>query len=837
MIARLLPPALIRSGLRHQLKNRWQSLLALSGIIMGVAIVLAVDLANSAARASFQLSAAQLQGAATHRLLSQNNQLPQSLYQSLFTLAQHPPMAPVITAQVSIEGDDSRWQLIGIDVFAEQRFRPQWISQLNSTSNLSDWLTDPQAVILNTAADHSPHLQAGDKLTVQYQQQQYPLKVFNISHHQQSGTRKLLIVDIATAQAITGNYETLTHIDLILDKQQQDWVSQRLPDDIQLVDIAEQTSGVVRLSRAFELNLTAMSLLALMVGLFLIFNAMSFSIVQRRNLFGRLRALGVYKRELYKLLLTEALFIGIIGTAIGILLGQWLGRELTAIVAQTVSELYYQVSADAMQLSILSLSKAVVLGIAGTLLATLIPAYLAGRIPPLTTLSRAALESSSKRMVPLLGIIGSLMLVTGLVIAFYLPGGIINAFAGLFIILLGCALMTPPALLIAQGLFSVIKLTAAWRMATRDMDRHLSRLATAAAALMVALSASVGVTIMVSSMQSSVSNWLQELLNADVYIAARGFEQGATLPASVINEIPKLSHVRDYSLYRNTQITLNHRRVKLVGAQLSKASRDGYQILAGNPDTLWHDYDQGSLFLSEPLANRIQLKPGDQITLPTPQGQVSFPIAAILRDYSSEHGRIYMPLQEYRKYWADQQINTIAVFSDQLSPSAFMQQLEQHFNQRSDLVFTAAREIYDESMNVFARTFRITEVLRLLSMLVAFIGILTALMAIQLERRKEFAVLRALGLTRAQVSQLIVTGSLQLGLVAALMAIPAGAIMAWVLTDAVQLRAFGWTMPLQITMQPMLLTLFMGITAALLASLYPAWQASRHNPAGQLRED
>ncbi len=135
------------------------------------------------------------------------------------------------------------------------------------------------------------------------------------------------------------------------------------------------------------------------------------------------------------------------------------------------------------------------------------------------------------------------------------------------------------------------------------------------------------------------------------------------------------------------------------------------------------------------------------------------------------------------------------------------------------------------------RTFRITEVLRILSILVAFIGILSALMAVQLERRKEFAVLRAIGLTRSQVSLLIMLESAILGVLAALVSIPTGMAMAWVLTDAIQLRAFGWTMPFIVNSGPLAFTLLLGLLAALLASLYPAWQASRGHPAPQLRED
>jgi putative ABC transport system permease protein len=120
---------------------------------------------------------------------------------------------------------------------------------------------------------------------------------------------------------------------------------------------------------------------------------------------------------------------------------------------------------------------------------------------------------------------------------------------------------------------------------------------------------------------------------------------------------------------------------------------------------------------------------------------------------------------------------------------------------------------------------------------VAFIGVLTALMAVQLERRKEYAVLRALGLTRRQVSALILLESGALGLLAGLLAVPTGVAMAWVLTEAIQLRAFGWSMPFVVSPGPLWLTLGIGVLAALLASVYPAWRAAWHDPAPLLRED
>ena len=832
-----MPPLLLRSGLRHQLRHRWQAFLALSGIIMGVAVVLAVDLANTAVKASFELSAEQLRGKATHRLASQHGQLPHSLYQKLFSTPQHPPMAPVITSRVNVKGKPDSYQLLGLDLFAEATFRPQLPAAIHGTGTLAAWFSDPGAVIISQSTADALGLNLHSKFTLLNKSRPFQLHVFDIIPSSQMGSQDLLLVDIATAQALSGQTDSLSHIDLILDAKQLEWIQRRIPDSVTLIDIKQQTSGIVRLSEAFELNLTAMSLLALLVGIFLIFNAMSFSIVQRRNLFGRLRALGVLRNELYRLVMAEALILGIFGTLIGLLLGSWLGKGLTGIVAETVSALYYQVSADAMQLSGWSISKAIILGIAGTLLATWIPARMAATTRPLTTLSRAELELSSKQQLPLLGIIGSLLLVAGLLIAFQLPGGVLPGFVGLFIILIGCSLITPLGLLWTQWLLSRLPMGGVWRMATRDMDRHLSRLATAAAALMVALSATVGVSIMVGSMRSSVSDWLQDLLNADIYIAAQGFEQGAVIDPAVIRRVKQIKQLSGVSLYRNSKITLDDREVKLLGVQLAPESRMGYQILDGDQSTAWKQFDQGAILISEPLAYRLQLHPGDTLSLPTLQGKIAFHIAATLRDYSSEHGRIYLNLDRYQYYWDDQQINTMALFSSSLDSARLNNLMHTELKQWDNLMFTQARAIYNESMAVFGQTFRITEVLRLLSMLVAFIGILTALMAVQLERRKEFAVLRALGLTRLQVSQLIILESLLLGLVAAAMAIPTGLAMAWVLTDAIQLRAFGWTMPFQISAAPLWMSLLLGLTAALLASLYPAWRAAQGNPAGQLRED
>lgn len=837
MRVRYFPPLLLRAGLNYQRRHPWQALLALTGIAMGVAVVLAVDLANGAAKAAFALSAEQLRGTATHRITARAGPLRQSVYTDLYTTPGHPPMAPVITLQVRIDGVPERFRLVGLDLFAEGVFRNALRGTFIGRASLGEWLSRTDAVVLSTAAAEQLHLKPADRLKVRYRGAEHTLQVMAVGAQEAAASRDLLVTDIATAQAIAGMPGEISYIDLILDEEATHWVASRLPAALQLVDIDEQNRGILGLSAAFELNLTAMSLLALLVGVFLIYNAMSFSIVQRRNLMGRLRSLGVQARELYLVILAESLVLGIIGTLIGIVAGILLGQGLTGIVSATVSELYYQVSSDAMQISAVSLLKASLLGIAGTLAAAWLPASQASRTPPLTTLSRAAVEHATLRQLPRLAVAGIALVVTGLVVAFALPGGVIIGFAGLFIMLFGAVLITPVCLPVVRWLLARLPLGSIWRMAVRDLDRHLSRLGTAAAALMVALAASVGVAVMVDSMRASVSDWLEDLLAGDIYIAPEGFEDGALLPAEVVEKAPLLDTVNDYSLYRNRPVTLGNRESRLVAARLAAASRAGFEFVATAGPDPWKLFDGGGVLISEPLAHRLELRPGDELQLPTVAGDRAFTIAAIFRDFASEHGRVFIERQVYRSFWSDPGVNTLALFSPGSDAETLRRLASSHFSDVGALVFTNARAIYEESMAVFGRTFRITEALRMISIMVAFVGIFTALMALQLERSKEFAVLRALGLTRAQVSLLILLSSAILGLLAALVALPTGLAMAWVLTDAIQVRAFGWSMHLLVSASPLLLTLLLGVSAALLAGLYPAWQASREDPAPRLRED
>ena len=831
-----IPKLLFLAGLRHLLRQRSQALLALTGVTLGVAVVLAIDLANQSAREAFADSAAALRGTATHRLVGATGTLPQQLYVDLFRQPGHPPMAPVISARVVLDGIPGRPQLVGLDLFAERGFRTTLERAVDTGLSASDWLTTPGAVVVSTGAAARLGVDVGGTLTLRRRGTAQTLQVAALYPDHRLATRDLLIVDIATAQAITGLDGRLSHIDLILDDAARHWFDARLPPGVSLVDARREIDGITGMSAAFELNLTAMSLLALLVGMFLIFNAMSFTVVQRRNVLGRLRALGVTASQLQVQVLTEALVLALLGTLLGALLGLWLGQGLTVIVASTISSLYYEVTVDGVHIAAGSLVKAAVLGTGGTLLAVLAPARRAAATPPLTTLSRSALEASAARLVGSTAAFGALLATGGLLLALRVPGGVVLGFAGLFALLLGAAMATPQALQGVRRLLHLLPLPRTARMAVRDTGRHLSRLATASAALMVALAASLGVAVMIDSMRSSVDAWLGDLLAADLYVAARDDQDHAPLPPALTRLAAELPQTAAISRYRSVHVAMGGRPLRVVAAELAAPSRRGFRLLDDDGDS-WARFDDGGVLVSEPLAHRTGVGTGGTLTLPTPDGPQAFRVAAVFQDYASEHGRVFMPLADYRRLWHDPDVDTLALFARAGDVAALHAAAVAQLSEVDDLIITAAAEIRTESLRIFDRTFRITEVLRYLLLLVAVIGILSALMAIQLDRRREYAVLRALGMTRAQISRLILAQSGLLGLVAGLAAVPTGLLAAWVLTDVIQLRAFGWSMRFVASPGPLLLTVMLGVLAALAAGLYPAWRSAREDPAPQLREE
>jgi len=833
-----MTPLFWRALLRHPLRHPWQLGLAILGIALGVAVVLAVDLANASARRSFVLAMDRITGQTTHRIVGGAQGIPEAWYVQLRVERGLRPSAPVVTGYLpNADRPGQLLQILGIDPFAESPFRHPAADLTGSDFDLRALLVNPEAALLPEAL--------GEQVILKRGEQRLTLK--------RAGTLRgpeldgLIITDISTAQTLLDLGGRLSHIDLILPdgsagERQAAELRAGLPSGLRLERPDERHQTMADLSASFSLNLTAMSLLALVVGMFLIYNAITFSVVQRRSLLGLLRALGVSRRELFVGVLGEAFLLGLAGTLLGGLLGLWLGSGLVHLVTRTMNDLYYVLSVREFFIDPGSLAKGAALGILATLAAAWLPAREAADAPPGAVLSRAHLESRWRASLPRFLLAGlALLAAGGLVLTF--SQSLAAGFTGLFLLILGCALLTPPIVVglvrLNQPLTARLGLVA--RMANRDVARHLSRTGIAVAALMVAFSATVGVGVMVDSFRGGVAIWINDLLNADLYIAPPSIEDSGNrseaLAPAALTLLQNTLGVAGVSTYRGTRIDLDGRPIILIAADLAPASQAGYRLIDGDADPVWPAFQTGeAILISEPLAYRRGLAVGDRLELPTDQGGHTFPIAGVFLDYGSEHGRILLHRTGYERYWRDPTVGSAAVFA---APGESLATLRERLQERlgpiQSLLIRSNRDIQNRTLEIFDRTFTITQVLRVLAILVAVVGVLSALLALQLERAREFATLRAMGMTAGEIGKLVSLQTGFMGAAAGLLAIPTGLLLAAVLIFVINRRAFGWSLPFEINPLLLLETVALAIVAALLAGLYPIWRMARARPADALR--
>ena len=731
--------------------------------------------------------------------------------------------------------------LLGVDLFAEQDLR-SITSATGGESLFAGFLVTPGGAATSAHTARQLGLSKGEtfELDIQGRTQQAQL-LATLGNDTGVGLDFLLFTDIATAQEWLQQPGWLSRIDVRIedgDTAALEQLRAALPEGTQLLAAAGRTRSTVEMSKAFMTNLTAMSMLALLVGLFLIFNSVNFSVLQRRHLIGVLRALGLTRQQLLSMILVEVGVLGAVAAGLGVVLGIALGEQLLVLVSQTINDLYFRVSVTSVSVEAFSIIKGLLAGIGVALIAAAFPAMEATSYQPRLALARSSLERRSRSILPAVTISGvALMLIAALLIA--MSGrSLVAGLAAVFLLILGFAFCVP----LFVSFFSTFSaplaekfggLTA--RMAMSGIAAGLSRTGVAIVALAVAVSATIGVSVMVDSFRGSVSNWLGQTLQADVYTGAlRG-----SMDPLLIESIRELDGVQQISTRKRVWVEDASGRTQLRVFEMPAESYVGLEIIDAEPKAAWRAWEASdAVFVSEPYAYQNGVGAGNKIVLPTDYGPREFAVAATFQSYDINASGIMMSRETYARHYLDDSIDSLGLYlANGVATETIIAQLESFSAGRQRLYVTSNANLQKESMRIFDRTFVITDVLYWLTLGVAFIGILSAMLALQLERSREFATLRALGMTPTQLGGMITAQTGMIGLLSGIAALPLGVVMAYVLIKVINRRAFGWQIDMTIAPQILAVSVVFAVAAALLAGLYPAYRAGQSQPAIAMREE
>jgi len=766
----LIPPTLLQSSLRYHLRHPWQLCLAILGVALGVAVVVAIDLANVSARAALTFTTTALEGRTTHQIVGGPAGLDETIYRKLRVDLHMRDSAPRIEGYATVPGHPGlTLHILGIDPLAEAHLQPALAPALTTGADLGALLSQPGSALLSADTARAADIAVGSVLPLQIGAGKQHAMLIGLIAGQDNLTRQALdqtmIVDISTAQEWFGMVGHLSTIDLVVpddpgSRQELQAIRAMLPGGARLVVPTQRSAALQQLTNAFETNLSALSLLALVVGSFLIYNTITFAVVQRRALFGTVRCLGVTRWQICILVLGEGLLLSLLGAGIGLLLGVLMGRGLVYLVIRTINDLYFVLSIHDIVLDPLVLLKGLLLGVLATLAAAALPAWEATTTPARQVLRRSSYEERTRRLTPQLALGGAGAIGIGLLLL-GIPGqSLLLSFVGLLVVTLGIAATTPWLTIQSMRLAQPI---LGWgcgllgRMAARDVVAALSRTSVAIAALMLAVAVTIGVGLMVGSFRQTVIAWLDTTLQADIFVSAPGPSGPSGNPGIPPEVLQRLSHtpgvagVRRYRTIVTDTPTLG--LIDVLGSDIVPGRDDrAYIIREGNPDRLWQEFLHGDVLVSESLAYRHTLHVGDSIVLYSTTGQQRFRIAGLYEDYGSQYGEVMISLPYYQHLWQDKTISSLAVFAAQgVAVEPLIQHLRQQVGPDQILEIRSNQALRAGSLEVFDQTFAITTVLQLLATIVAFVGILAALMALQLERSRELGMLRAQGMTPQQL--------------------------------------------------------------------------------------
>lgn len=835
-------------------RHPWQLALAIVGIALGVAVVIAIDLAIESSLKSFNHASKAMSGTATHRIIASDGGLDEKLYTRLRVEQGISNLSPLVTGYLKLtQPNEESFKLIGIDPFIEKSLHSGWRNEGNENAGpdfLTRLITEPNSVLLSEKTAQRLHLQINDHLAVVTDQGPQQLNIIGLLPGNDAVSEQalatLIITDIATAQEILGLFGRLSSIEVFIDKDAPEIlaaIQKLVPGNALLVSIDSQTESIREMTRAFSIDLKALGLLSLLVGMFLIYNTMTFLVMQRRRLIGSLRLLGVTRRQVFKLIIGEAFLLAIIGTLLGIALGIALGNGLLYLVSGTMNAIYFRIDAASLMVMPLQIGKGILLGLSATLLAVLPPAFEATRLSPVKVLARSQLESGIRRLIKTVGLVSLVLIAGGWAMALFSGKSIDLGLTSIFLILFGFGLLTPMVTLLLMKLIEQLFgrfLGILGRLPARMVSAEISRTGVAIAALMIAVSATIGMDLMIGSFRQTVEQWLHSSLPADLYVTLPGDKMTADKVLAdhrLKEKIANLDGVQMLSTVLRTKTIANEQLTKISVFELNAISRQGFIFKHKVDDDLWHRFEnQPTVIITEPYAYHHAIDRGQKILLKTDQGELPFEVIAIYADYSGDQGHLAMSRQNYQRYWPDLGYSGIGVYAWE---GADLKQLESRISRLLNVQQSVQsnQDIYKASMDLFEQTFTITETLRWLSAAVAFVGVFSALMALQFERTHQLGIFRAIGITSRQLTVLIVGETGLMGLVAGLLAIPVGFIVAYVLIFIVYQRSFGWTMAFYFDSSVVYQGLALAFVAALLAGVFPAIKMAQTKPAEALRTE
>jgi len=816
-----------------------RTLLAMTAIALGVALGLAVHLINASAAGEFERASRQLAGEADVVVRGGRSGFDEKLYSLIARLPEVSTASPVVEFEASLQGRRDTLKIIGIDALRAYALQPQLAGWNGSARNT---LFDADAIRLSAASASALGVKEGDTVTFSVGTQALKLQVAEILPDG-SFRQRLGIMDIAAAQWRFNRTGVLNRIDLRLVTGTDLPTFQRrlqllLPPGVHAVTPQTDSERGLALTRAYRLNLDMLALIALFTGTFMVFSSQVLALLRRRTQIALLRALGVTRGTVLFWLTVEGALIGLVGGIAGLGGGYLLAEQAMAFAGADLGAEYFRNINTKLAANPATLAFFLGLGMTFAIAGAALPAWDAARRQPARALHAGDDDDSLRR--PLWIACGLAAMLTGAVMAMLPPsaGLPLAGYGAVALLLIGAVLLMPA---IAGLLLSPAPLPSSPALALglaqlKATPRHV---AISVAAILVSFSLVVAMLIMVLSFRQSLDAWLDQVLPADIYLRAASAGDTAVLSPEEQQQLLRVPGVAvvAFSRIQSLLIKADQPPITLLARDLHADGARRSLPLVSVPATLSTNAPP-AVWISEIAAAVFGWQTGTVVTLPIGGIATKFTVAGIWRDYSRQNGAAIIDRSLYITLSGDRTANDAAIhLAAGTTRIEAEQALRAALGPGSTVEIASAGEIRRISMGIFDRTFAITWALELAALVVGLFGVSVAFSAQAIARRREFGVLRHLGMTRSQISIMLAgEGALTAG-VGALSGLAVGTVIGLILIHVINRQSFHWSMELHMPwLQLLLLFLIMTACAAMTAVL-SARSVMRADPVSTVRED
>jgi putative ABC transport system permease protein len=814
--------------------ERFLTTLSVVGIALGIGLFMGVSVAAQRAVGSFEANIVGINSTFNYEIVdSSGTDFPEKTYRSVRAITEN--CMPVLSARALIPGWNEAIDIQGI--YTVKALSVPGMS-VQKKIEIEAFFENLNGVLITKQFSDAHNLKKINTFSAFVYDKEYRLQVVDVIDNSLIPQNRVFM-DLGNFQEYFKKFGQLSRIEVSADEKMASAIGRVLLPGLVIEKKEKVLENQKSLVESFRYNLRFVTFLAVLVSIFLLYNTIFISVVKRRTEIGILRGLGMDRKTVIVLFSIQGVVLGLAGSLLGIAFGQLVAWFSTMAVQKTITRFYGNVVLPDFVITWHDVIRTLLLGLSVSFLASIVPAFQSANVRPNESAQEGTFERSSRGRLRFLSVAGVITILCGTAITyadyrfawFNFPW---LSYGGIVMFILGCTLLAPAYL--GAGLEAAPKpvsrlFSAGARIAVGDMKGSRYRFSLALMSVAVSAALIVAIVSSVYSLKTSFIDWIKIYIAADVYIKPASCVSNFCfdpLADKLVRTVERMPGVEKVGRYRALQLELLGQKVVAGFGNSDLLSKYRPNISSEEKEHLRRFAQYREISISDYLKVKYGLKRGDVVLLQTPKGKIAFTVLSTAISYSTMSGFLYLDRRWLKEFWGLDDATQLSVYlAKGQSAGSFIQKLKQKIGNSYALDITDNNDFRNAVLRIFDKSFALTYTIELIAIVISLIGVVNALLILVYERKREISVLRYLGATWKQISQVMVISASIVAIAGITLGFLMGSAISIVITHVINRISFGWEVSVRMPFLTIFLLMMLLFISTLAASLIPSYLARK----------